>query len=376
MNHSPATKDAQDTSATHAFTVEHATNPLDDATREAALENPKFGSHFTDHMAIVSYTAARGWHDAKICPRRPLMLDPAASVFHYGQEIFEGMKAYRTQHGDIVTFRPRENARRFRDSARRMAMPELPETLFMQSLESLMACDHAWVPQGRGQSLYIRPFMIATEALLGVRPAREYQFIVIATPAGNYFDKACVDIWVTEHFARAAMGGTGAAKCGGNYAAGLMAQREAAEQGCDQVLFLDAATRQYVEELGGMNVVFVRDDNTLVTPRLTGTILPGITRDAITTIASYLNLAVEETQIAIDDIFEGAQSGRYREAFACGTAAVVSPIGRLKRRDHIVSFGDGESPGPVTSSILENLTDIQYGRKPDPYGWVETLFRA
>lgn len=376
MNRSPASDHAHKTSSLPAFSIEPSPDPVHDVTREAALKDPKFGSVFTDHMAIVSYTAEHGWYDARICKRRPLTLDPAAAVFHYGQEIFEGMKAYRTQGGDIVTFRPRENARRFRDSARRMAMPEIPEALFMKSLEALVAQDHAWVPAGKGQSLYLRPFMIATEALLGVRPAREYQFVVIATPAGNYFDKSCVDIWVTDQFARAAMGGTGAAKCGGNYAAGLLAQREAAEQGCDQVLFLDAATRKYVEELGGMNVVFVRDDNTLVTPRLTDTILPGITRDAITTIASNLNYAVKEAQVPIDDVLEGARTGRYREAFACGTAAVVSPIGRLKRRDQVVTFGDGDKAGPVTSSILQNLTDIQCGRKPDPYGWVETLYRV
>lgn len=369
-------EDGMKQSPVPAFEVQRTSSPTDDATREAAIRAPKMGSVFTDHMVTVSFSEEKGWHDARVGARRPLELDPAAGVLHYGQEIFEGMKAYRTPSGDVVTFRPAENARRMRESARRLCMPEIPEAFFLKALEAFIAVDHPWVPPGKDHSLYLRPFMIATEPLMGVRPAKEYKFLIIATPSGAYFNKSCVTIWVTDTYSRAAMGGTGAAKCGGNYAAGLLAQQEAAEHDCDQVVFLDSASRRYFEELGGMNLVFVRSDDTLVTPTLTGTILPGITRDAVMTIASSLGLGVEERQIGVDDLFEGTKTGLYREAFACGTAAVVSPIGRIKRRDKTITFGDGETAGRITSTILSALTDIQYGRKPDPYGWVKTLYRV
>ncbi|CAI9120029.1 branched-chain amino acid aminotransferase [Brytella acorum] len=365
--------DARTTQNLPTFTIEPTTTPIDAARRAELLENPTFGRVFTEHMAIIRYTEGQGWHDAKITARRPLSIDPAASVLHYGQEIFEGMKAYRTEDGGVVTFRPDANARRFRASAERMAMADLPEELFIEAVDQLVKIDAAWVPSGEGQSLYLRPFMISDEVALGVKPASEYLFIVIACPVGTYFSKGCVSVWVSEDYTRAAPGGTGFAKCGGNYAGSLVAQAEAYRMGCDQVLFLDSRERRFIEEMGGMNVMFLRDDNTLVTPALTGTILPGITRDSLLKIAADKGLKVEEIPLDINEVFEGAASGRYREAFACGTAAVLSPIGRFKSPTGEAVFGDGETPGPVSLSLKAELTDLQRGRHNDSRDWVHRI---
>ncbi|WP_422058239.1 branched-chain amino acid aminotransferase [Sphingomonas sp.] len=353
------------------FQIEANRAPIDANERTRLLADPGFGKLFTDHMAMIRWSDTQGWHDAKITARAPLTLDPATAVLHYAQEIFEGLKAYRLGDGGTALFRPEQNARRFRESARRMAMPELPDELFIGSLEALVAADRDWIPSLEGGSLYLRPFMFASEVFLGVKPASEYLYLVIASPAGAYFKSGAkaVTIWVSDHYTRAAPGGTGAAKCGGNYASSLVAQAEAIKQGCDQVVFLDAAERRWVEELGGMNLFFVFDDGSILTPPLTGTILPGITRESILTLAREQGITVREEPYAIDQWEADAKSGRLVETFACGTAAVVTPVGQVKSRDGGFTIGSG-GPGQVTEALKARLTAIQRGEAPDPHGWV------
>ncbi|MCC4602795.1 branched-chain amino acid aminotransferase [Xanthomonas campestris] len=338
------------------------------------LAAPGFGLHFTDHMVTISWNNEQGWHDAQVRAYGPLQLDPAASVLHYGQEIFEGIKAYRHADGSIWTFRPQANGERLQRSARRLALPELPVDLFVESLRQLVAVDGGWVPSAPETSLYFRPFMIADEAFLGVRAAHKASYYVIASPAGPYFAKgvAPVSIWLSTEYARAAKGGTGAAKCGGNYAASLLPQQKAQAQGCSQVLFLDPVEGKYIEELGGMNVFLVYKDGTLVTPELSGSILEGITRDSILQLARDRGMRVVERKVAIDEWKQGVASGEIAEVFACGTAAVVTPIGELKGDGFAV--GDAAAPaGEVTMSLRQELTDIQYGRVPDRHGWLVRL---
>lgn len=358
--------------AAHSFDrLPHAA-PVPSATREQALANPGFGTIFTDHMVTVDYDAENGgWHGARIGPREPLSLDPACAVLHYAQEIFEGLKAYRGAQGQMTLFRPDQNARRFNASARRLAMPELPEELFIAACRELVLTDRDWFPSVEGGSLYLRPFMFATEAFLGVRPARQYSFIVIASPAGNYFKSGApaVSIWVARDYTRAAPGGTGAAKCGGNYAASLVPTGEAFAQGHDQVLFLDAAERRWIEELGGMNLFFAFDDGSVVTPPLTGTILPGITRDSLIQLMRDEGLIVREEPYAIDQWRTDAQSGRLVETLACGTAAVVTPVGKVADRDGDFTIGTG-GPGQLAQKLRARLVAIQRGEQPDPHGWV------
>ncbi|AIT81512.1 branched-chain amino acid aminotransferase [Novosphingobium pentaromativorans] len=341
--------------------------------RAAILANPGFGTNFSDHMVVIEWTDGQGWHDAVIGPRQPIALDPAASVLHYAQEIFEGLKAYKQADGSIALFRPEANAARFNRSAERLAMPELPEALFVESIERLVQADRDWIPEAEGASLYLRPFMIATEAFLGVRPAKQYKFIVIASPAGNYFKSGApaVSIWVSD-YTRAAPGGTGAAKCGGNYAASLVPQGEAIARGHDQVVFLDAAEHKWIEELGGMNLYFVFDDGTLLTPELTGTILPGITRDSLLTLAREEGLTVTEGRYSIDQWREDAQSGRLVETFACGTAAVVTPVGKVSGRDGEFNIGSG-GPGQLTQKLKSRLVAIQRGQEADTHGWIRKI---
>jgi branched-chain amino acid aminotransferase len=349
--------------------------PVPGKTRAEAIADPKFGTVFTDHMALLDYDAGNGgWHRAQVLPRQPIMLDPAASALHYAQEIFEGLKAYRHPDGGIALFRPEENARRFNHSARRMAMPELPEELFLESLRQLLAVDRDWVPGGEGASLYLRPFMFASEPFLGVRPARQYKFIVIASPAGAYFKSghSAVKIWVSRDYVRAAPGGTGAAKTGGNYAASLVPQAEGIARGCDQVVFLDAVERRWVEELGGMNLFFVFDDGSVITPPLTGTILPGITRASLMTLLRDEGLTVREEPYGIDQWRADAASGRLLETMACGTAAVVTPVGTVLDGEEAFTIGGGGA-GQLTQKLRELLTGIQMGRRPDPHGWVLRL---
>lgn len=353
------------------FAVIPNPSPTPEPTRDTLLENPGFGRVFTDNMAVIRYSDAEGWHDAQICARAPFTLDPAAGVLHYAQEIFEGLKAYRLPDGGTALFRPDANARRFVASAHRMAMVPLPEALFLESVHRLVDSERDWIPSIPGGSLYLRPFMIATEVFLGVKPSTEYIYAVIASAAGAYFkgDAPAVSLWVSQDYTRAAPGGTGAAKCGGNYAAGLMAQAEATRRGHDQVLFLDAVERRWIEELGGMNIFFVFADGTLRTPPLGGTILAGITRDSIITLARDRGLTVTEEPYAIDQCQANAASGRLIEAFACGTAAVVTPIGRMSVGDAQLVIGSG-GPGQVTQSIAQALTALQRGMAPDPHNWV------
>jgi branched-chain amino acid aminotransferase len=347
------------------------------AQREAILSNPGFGRHFTDHMVTIEWTEGRGWHDAELVPYGPIELDPATMSLHYGQEIFEGLKAYRRSDGSIATFRPEMNARRFQRSARRLAMPELPETLFLAAIEALVDQDQEWVPAYPETSLYLRPFMFSTEVGLGVKPASSYLFLLIASPAGAYFHGGIkpVSVWLSTEYVRAAPGGTGEAKCAGNYAASLVAQAQAAAEGCDQVVWLDAAEHRWVEEMGGMNLYFVfgsGDDARLVTPELTGALLPGVTRSSILQVADDLGIDAQEERISIDDWREGNASGAITEVFACGTAAVITPVGRVRWSMGEWSVGDG-TPGPVTSQLREHLLGIQHGRVEDQHGWMHHL---
>jgi branched-chain amino acid aminotransferase len=360
--------------STLAFRSLKSTHPTPQAEREAIVANPGFGKHFTDHMVSIDWTLEQGWHDAALKPYGPLMLDPASSVLHYAQEIFEGLKAYRHPDGSIWTFRPEQNAARMQRSATRLALPPLPTDLFLESIKQLVAADADWVPGSGEMSLYIRPFMIANESFLGVRSAHRAAYYVIASPAGPYFAKgvAPVMIWLAEDHSRAAHGGTGAAKCGGNYSASLLPQQEAYENGCPQVLFLDSQEGKYIEELGGMNVFLVLKDGTLVTPELTGSILEGVTRMSIIQLARDRGHQVQERKITVQEWREGIASGDITEAFACGTAAVVTPIAALKGRGFIA--GDEHAPaGKLTMSLRQELTDIQSGRAPDRHGWLQRL---
>ena len=361
-----------------AFDVRPCTDPVLAAERERILEVPGFGEVFTDHMVTIRWSAERGWHDGRLEPYGPLMLDPATSVFHYAQEIFEGLKAYRQAGGPIVAFRPQANAARFNRSAVRLAMPELPEAEFLRSLELLVTQDREWVPPAVGHSLYLRPFMIATQRGLGVnRPSSSYLFAVIASPAAAYFKGGVqpVSVWLSEDYTRAAPGGTGEAKCGGNYAAAFAGQIQAVNSGCDQVVWLDAVERRWVEEMGGMNLFFVYGrgpEASIMTPALTGTMLPGITRDSLLKLGPDLGFATTEGRISADQWRAECESGELTEVFACGTAAVITPVGKVKGASAEWLIGDG-TPGPVTVRLREELVGIQYGNRPDPYGWIHKI---
>ncbi|HEY6934557.1 MAG TPA: branched-chain amino acid aminotransferase [Marmoricola sp.] len=351
-------------------------SPRSDAELAEILANPGFGMHFTDHMLTVEWTPEDGWHAARITPYGPLTLDPATAVLHYAQEIFEGMKAYRHDDGSVWTFRPEENAQRMVRSSGRLALPVLEPDDFVQAVDALVEVDQRWVPEPTGEkSLYVRPFMIASEAFLGVRPSRHVTFMVIASPAGAYFKGGVrpVTLWLTEEYTRAGRGGMGAAKTGGNYASSLVAQQEAMGHGCDQVVFLDAQEGRFVEELGGMNMYFVHADGHIVTPE-TGTILEGITRSAIIELAGKMGHPVEERRISIDEWREGVASGEITEVFACGTAAVVTPVGRLLWDGGEAPSATGdEEGGELTMRIRQELVDIQFGRAEDTFGWMHRV---
>lgn len=349
-------------------------NPVPEAERAARIADPGFGKTFTDHMVTIRYTADKGWHDATIGPRGPLTLDPATAVLHYAQEIFEGLKGYKLADGGMALFRPDANARRFNTSAARMAMPALPEELFIESCKALVEIDKDWFPSVEGGTLYLRPFMIATEAFLGVRPANEYLFMVIAASTGNYFKSGApaVSLWVSEHYNRAGPGGTGAAKCGGNYAASLVPIAEAMRDGHDQVVFLDAKEHRWIEELGGMNVFFVFEDGSIQTPPLSDTILHGVTRDCLIALAREEGLTVREEPYAIDQWRADAENGRLIESFACGTAAVVTPVGKVSAPNFSFTIGSG-GPGQLTLKLKSRLIDIQRGAAPDTHGWVHRI---
>jgi len=356
------------------FEIRPNPKPVAAAERSAMLVNPGFGRIFTDHMVTVRYAEGKGWYDARVEARAPIPMDPATAVLHYAQEIFEGLKAYRSADGGITMFRPDANAARFRASARRLAMAPVPEQLFLDSLGELIRADRDWVPDDPEGSLYLRPFQYASEVFLGVKPSAEYLFLVIASPVGSYFKGGVqpVSVWVSREYTRAAPGGTGAAKCGGNYAASLIAQAEAIEHGCDQVVFLDAAEQKYVEELGGMNVFYVFDDGSISTPPLSGAILPGITRESVLRLAADRGLQVREDLYSYEQWRADAHSGRLREAFACGTAAVITPIGVIRDGDGEFTVGDGKA-GEVTMSLRESLVSIQRGHAPDPHGWIHKV---
>ncbi len=347
--------------------------PRTDAEVAAVLADPGFGSRFSDHMSVATWTKADGWADAAVRPYGPFQIDPAGAVLHYAQEIFEGLKAYRHADGSIHLFRPEANARRFQTSAARMMLPELPIEDFVEGVVELVRADQRWVPDSTGEkSLYLRPFMFADEVFLGVRAAERVTFSVIASPSGPYFAGGVkpVDIWVTDSYARAGVGGTGAAKCGGNYAASLIAQYQGYEHGCSQVLFIEAAEKDRVEELGGMNVFLITADGKLVTPALTGTILDGITRSSILTVAADLGLQPEERPITPEELFGGIADGSTVEAFSCGTAAVVTPIGAFRSVN-----GEWKLPAgnEVTLAIRNAILDIQYGRVADTRGWLRRV---
>jgi len=348
------------------------TKPLDSAERTNRVAEPGFGKYYTDNMVIAQWNESSGWSDATLQAYGPLSLDPATMVFHYGQEIFEGMKAYTQPDGGISLFRPEANAKRFAKSAARIALPEMPVDFFVQTVEELVKQDKGWVPKKSGESLYLRPFMIATEVGLGVRPSNQATYVLIATPAAAYFDASkAVTVWISTEYVRAALGGTGEAKCGGNYAASLLAQKQAAKEGCDQVAYIDAVERKWVEEMGGMNLYFIKGSGKaakIMTPKLTGTLLPGITRDSILTLANDLGYKTEETMISIDDWRDGVKSGEITEIFACGTAAVVSAVGAAKSIHGTWQTGDGK-PGVITNEIRAALLGIQHGTVADKHGW-------
>ncbi|MFI1015597.1 branched-chain amino acid aminotransferase [Streptomyces sp. NPDC020965] len=359
---------------TPTIELKPSSHPLSDAEREAILANPGFGRHFTDHMVTIKWTAGVGWHEAQLTPYAPLSIDPANMTLHYAQEIFEGLKAYRRPDGSVATFRPDANAERFQISARRLAMPELPTELFIEACDALVRQDKAWVPEHGGEaSLYLRPFMIATEVGLGVRPANEYLFIVIASPAASYFPGGVkpVSVWLSENYVRAVPGGMGFAKTGGNYAASLLAQAEAADKGCDQVVWLDALEHKWVEEMGGMNLYFVYG-NRIVTPGLTGSLLAGITRDSLLKLAKDLGYEAEEGRISTADWKRDSENGTLTEVFACGTAAVITPVGLVKSANGEWETGDGQ-PGELTLTLRKGLLDIQRGTAADEHGWMHEL---
>lgn len=349
-------------------------SPTSKEKRDEILKNPGFGQQFTDHMLLIHYNKEKGWHNAEIKAYGPIHLDPAVCVLHYAQEIFEGLKAYRAKDGRILLFRAEANAKRFVNSAKRLAMAPLPETYFLHAIHEFLKVEKDWIPDQNHGTLYLRPVMIASTPYLGVKPSPDYLFMLIASPAGAYFSKNAqsVNVWVSEFFTRAAPGGTGEAKCGGNYAASLVAQQEAIDHNCDQLIFLDAVEHQWIEEMGGMNIFFVFEDGSLLTPPLSGTILPGITRDSLLTLLNHKGLTVRQEKYSIHQLIEDIKNQKIREVFACGTAAIITPIGciKYKQSEYVIH---NKQAGPLTEELRKNLVDIQFGNVDDPYGWVKEV---
>jgi len=363
---------------TTTFDVQLANPRMSAEERAAKMQHLGFGKLFTDHMIVIPYhEASGGWGRGALKPYGPITLDPAASVLHYGQAIFEGFKAYAQPDGHIRTFRPEANGRRFNTSADRLAMPNLPVELFVEASDLLIRTEREWVPAEVGESLYLRPFMIATEAALGVKPASDYLFMLIASPSGAYFSGGVkpVTVWISQEYVRAAPGGTGFTKCAGNYAASLIAQAQAKDKGCDQVVWLDAVERRYIEEMGGMNIFFVyqeKGEAVLVTPELTGTLLPGVTRLSLLQLAKDLGYRAEERRVTVDEWEAALKEGRMTEAFACGTAAVITPIGLVKSSKGDWSINNGAT-GPVAEKLRAALLNIQHGLAPDTHGWMHDV---
>ncbi|MDO4909987.1 MAG: branched-chain amino acid aminotransferase [Corynebacterium sp.] len=361
-----------------SFTVEKTSTPTSPERIAEILKNPGFGHYFTDHMVVIDWDTEKGWHDARVVPYGPITLDPCASVLHYGQAIFEGLKAYRQADDSITTFRADANARRFQDSAERLAMPKLPVEDFLEATAQLVKADRDWVPAAGGEEcLYIRPFMIATEVALGVHPANSYSCYFVASPVGAYFKGGIkpVTVWISEDYVRACPGGTGAAKFAGNYAASLLAQEQAAEKGCDQVVWLDAIHREYVEEMGGMNLFFIfkgEDGPHVVTPKLSGSLLPGVTRRSVLAMAEKLGYSTEERLVSTKEWEAAAADGTLLESFACGTAAVITPVGTVKSKHGEFTINNNE-PGEITMQLREALTGLQRGAVEDTFGWNKTI---
>lgn len=329
-----------------------------------------FGKFTTDHMFMMEHSRQKGWHHARLIPYQDLKLDPTAMVLHYNQEVFEGLKAYNLTSGEIGLFRPEENAARINASAKRMVMPEVESELFIRAVKELVLLDREWIPRSEGTSLYIRPTMIATEPALGVRPSTQYLFYIIASPVGAYYPEGFspTKILVSDTHVRAVRGGVGDAKTSGNYGATLLAYQEAVQRGCTQVLWMDAEKREYIEEVGTSNI-FLLLDHELITPPLEGTILAGVTRDSVLQLAGHWGLDVTERPISINEIIEGSRSGSLREMFATGTAAVISPVGKIHYKGKDIVIGDGNT-GELSQKLYKEITDMQYGRKEDPFGWM------
>lgn len=333
-------------------------------------EDPlRFGTIFTDHMFIMDYDVTKGWHDPRVVPYGPLSLQPSAMVFHYGQEMFEGLKAYKTEEGKTLLFRPDKNIERANNTNERLCIPMIPEEDFLQALKAMVKMDEAWIPTKDGTSLYIRPFIIATDPFLGVRPSNTYQFIIILSPVGAYYPEGLspVSIWIEDEYVRAVRGGIGEAKTGGNYVASLKSQVKAHDAGYSQVLWLDGVERKYIEEVGAMNIFF-KINGTVLTPMLNGSILPGVTRDTCIALCKEWELPVEERRISIDEIYEAAQNGTLEEVWGTGTAAVISPVGKLRWEEHIMEVQDG-GIGPVSQRLYDTVTGIQTGKVEDTFGW-------
>lgn len=341
------------------------TNPKE----KPAAETLGFGKYFSDHMFIMDYTAGQGWHDARIIPYGPLALDPAAMVLHYGQAVFEGMKAYRADDGRLLLFRARQNFQRLNRSDDRICIPYLDEELALEALEALLRVEADWVPSAPGTSLYIRPFVIANEPHLGVRPSAQYQFIIILSPVGSYYPQGIkpIKILIEDEYVRAVRGGIGFTKAAANYAASLKGQEKAQALGYSQVLWLDGVERKYIEEIGTTNAFFMID-GMLVTPALGGSILPGITRDSVMALAKSWGIEIQERRISAGELYEAHAAGRLNEAFASGTAAVISPIGEFSWAGKVITVGGGDI-GPLAQKLYDTLTGIQYGRIADPFGW-------
>jgi len=349
-------------------------NPTSNSKLASCPKELDFGSVFSDHMFTQVFDKGAGWHDAKIEPYHAFMLDPAAVIFHYGQEIFEGLKAYRRPDGGINLFRPDANMRRFNQSAERMVMPTVDENFHLEALKALVDLDGAWVPAQPGTSLYIRPTMIAISAKLGLAPSSRYLHFIITGPAGPYFKGGFnpVSVFISDELRRAVRGGVGAAKTGGNYAASLYASEMAARKGYNQVLWLDAIEGRFIEEVGAMNICFVYNGERIATPALSGSILPGVTRDSLLKLAPELGFEVEEERLDVHQVLADIESGRITEVFGCGTAAVVSPVGKLcmKDREYVIN---GNLAGPVSRRLYDELTGIQYGVREDRFGWIEAV---
>ncbi len=337
--------------------------------KPAKGEKLSFGHVFTDHMFVMNYTEGQGWHDARIVPFQNISLSPAAMVYHYGQEMFEGMKAYKGANGEVFLFRPDMNAKRTNDTNTRLCIPHIPEEDFVQAVSEVVKVDQDWIPTDEGTSLYIRPFIIATDEFLGVAPSKTYLFIIILSPSGAYYASglAPVGIWIEDEYVRAVKGGMGFAKTGGNYAASLIAQVKAHDGGYSQVLWLDGVERKYIEEVGAMNIFF-KIKGKVVTPALNGSILPGVTRNSVIAVCKHWGYEVEERKVSVDELVTAAQNGDLEEVWGTGTAAVVSPVGKLRYKDDVMSIGGGNI-GELTQKLYDEITGIQWGKKDDPFGW-------